>query len=189
MFVCCAEILWEQWEVTFENSKRKRQLMNSNCNCVFLCLNRNPQILAELERRISQELTSSDTAVMYKLSFALLGLIMLVIATTEGKGGQKGAPSWLRNFKDHYVWKNFTWCLHSHNKHGREELSRIRRGAMKEWGLCALRHGIQISMEAILACHPARSTEWLDCHPKTCELWRIRTGPIVLGKCQQIFII
>ena len=30
-----------------------------------------------------------------------------------------------------------------------------------QWGLCALRHGIQISMEAILACHPARSTEWL----------------------------
>ena len=28
-----------------------------------------------------------------------------------------------------------------------------------EWGLCALRHDIQISMEAILACHPARSTE------------------------------
>ena len=44
-----------------------------------------------------------------------------------------------------------------------------------QWGLCALRHGIQISMEAILACHP----EWLDCHPKSCELWRIRTGPIV----------
>ena len=37
------------------------------------------------------------------------------------------------------------------------------------WGLCALRHGIQISMEAILACHPARSTEWLDCHPKSCD--------------------
>ena len=48
----------------------------------------------------------------------------------------------------------------------------------RQWGLCALRHGIQISMEAILACHPARSTEWLDCHPKLCELWRIRTGPI-----------
>ena len=47
-----------------------------------------------------------------------------------------------------------------------------------EWGLCALRHGIQISMEAILACHPVRSTEWLKCHPKSCELWRIRTGPI-----------
>ena len=47
-----------------------------------------------------------------------------------------------------------------------------------KWGLCALRHGIQISMEAILPCHPARSTEWLDCHPKWCELWRIRTGPI-----------
>ena len=34
-------------------------------------------------------------------------------------------------------------------------------------------------MEAILACHPARSTEWLDCHPKSYELWRIRTGPIL----------
>ena len=33
-------------------------------------------------------------------------------------------------------------------------------------------------MEAILARHPARSTEWLDCHSKSCELWRIRTGPI-----------
>ena len=51
-----------------------------------------------------------------------------------------------------------------------------------EWGLCALRHGIQISMEAILACHPARSTEWLGCHPKSCELWRIRTGPISWGR-------
>ena len=28
-----------------------------------------------------------------------------------------------------------------------------------EWGLCALRHAIQVSMEAILASHPARSTE------------------------------
>ena len=47
-----------------------------------------------------------------------------------------------------------------------------------QWDLCALHHGIHISMEAILACHPARSTEWLDCHPKWCELWHIRTGPI-----------
>ena len=49
-----------------------------------------------------------------------------------------------------------------------------------QWGLCPVRHGIQISMEAILACHPARSTKWLDCHPKSCELhvWRIRTRPI-----------
>ena len=46
------------------------------------------------------------------------------------------------------------------------------------WGLCALRHVIQISMEAIWACHPARSTEWLDWVAKSCELWRIRTGPI-----------
>ena len=28
-----------------------------------------------------------------------------------------------------------------------------------QWGLCALRHGIQVLMEAILACHPAKSTE------------------------------
>ena len=49
--------------------------------------------------------------------------------------------------------------------------------AVWRWGLLASRHGIQISMEAILACHSARSTEWLDCHPKSCELWRIRTGP------------
>ena len=30
-----------------------------------------------------------------------------------------------------------------------------------EWGPCALRHWIQSSMEAILAFHPAVSTEWL----------------------------
>ena len=53
-------------------------------------------------------------------------------------------------------------------------------GREQRLGLCALRHGIQISMEAILTCHPARSTEWLHCHPKSCELWRIRTGPITL---------
>ena len=28
-----------------------------------------------------------------------------------------------------------------------------------KWGLCALRHGIQNSMEAILACYPDLSTE------------------------------
>ena len=59
----------------------------------------------------------------------------------------------------------------------------------EQWGLCTLRHGIQISMEAILACNPARSTEWLDCHPKSCELWNICTGPIVqiskVSKCYQ----
>ena len=33
-----------------------------------------------------------------------------------------------------------------------------REGGM-QWGLCALRHGIQNSMEAILACQPALSTE------------------------------
>ena len=65
----------------------------------------------------------------------------------------------------------------------RELSSKLNLGKLENcgWGLCALRHGIQISMEAILACHPARSTEWLDCHPKWCELWRIRTGPIGLA--------
>ena len=50
----------------------------------------------------------------------------------------------------------------------------------KKWDLCVLRYDIQISMEAILACHPARSTEWLDWVVKSCELWRSRTGPIQL---------
>ena len=49
-------------------------------------------------------------------------------------------------------------------------------------GPCALRHGIQHSMEAILACHPALSTKWLDWVGKWCELWRMRTGPIVVDR-------
>ena len=32
---------------------------------------------------------------------------------------------------------------------------------LREWGPCSFRHGIQNSMETILACHPALSTEWL----------------------------
>ena len=61
------------------------------------------------------------------------------------------------------------------------EFNRGRRTKNRtRWCLCVLRHAIQISMEAILACHPARSTEWLDCHPKSCEPWRIRTGPIYI---------
>ena len=47
-----------------------------------------------------------------------------------------------------------------------------------QWGLCALRLGIQNSMEAILACHPALSTKWLDWVANSCERWRIRTDPI-----------
>ena len=50
--------------------------------------------------------------------------------------------------------------------------------SLNKWRLCTLRHGIQISMEAILACHPALSTEWLDLVTKWCEQWRIRTGHI-----------
>ena len=36
-------------------------------------------------------------------------------------------------------------------------------------------------MEAILAYHPAKSTEWLDCCPKSCKPSRDRTGTI--GRC------
>ena len=50
-------------------------------------------------------------------------------------------------------------------------------------------YGIQISMEAILACHPARSTEWLNCHPKSCEPWRIRTGPIGSSSTQKNIVV
>ena len=46
-------------------------------------------------------------------------------------------------------------------------------------GLYTLRHGIQSSMEAILACHPALSTKWLDWVAILCESWRIRTDPIL----------
>ena len=39
--------------------------------------------------------------------------------------------------------------------------TKIGKGLLpvRQWGLCALRHGIQISIEAILACHRARLTE------------------------------
>ena len=36
----------------------------------------------------------------------------------------------------------------------------------EKWGVYALRHGIQISMEAILACHRARSPEMTGLPPK-----------------------
>ena len=35
------------------------------------------------------------------------------------------------------------------------------------------------SMEAILSCHPALSTEWPDWVAISCELWRICTGPVL----------
>ena len=47
-----------------------------------------------------------------------------------------------------------------------------------KWGLCALRHGIQISMEAILACHPVRLSEWLDCNPKSCDYDAFAPAPL-----------
>ena len=52
------------------------------------------------------------------------------------------------------------------------------RSKSSKCGLCALRHGIQNSMEAILACHPALSVQWLDLAAKCCDLWRNRRSPI-----------
>ena len=61
-----------------------------------------------------------------------------------------------------------TWCHYWSYQHKslkfkrKSHATKSKLAAAKstgEWGLCALRHGIQISMEAILACHPARSTE------------------------------
>ena len=44
-------------------------------------------------------------------------------------------------------------------------------------GACA--HFVMVTKsEAILACHPARFTEWPGWVGNSCELWRIRTGPI-----------
>ena len=58
------------------------------------------------------------------------------------------------------------------------------------WSLCALRHGIQISIhaKAVWTGHPAtgRSTECLDSVAKSCKLWRICTGPSefsIVGRC------
>ena len=53
---------------------------------------------------------------------------------------------------------------------------RLLDTTQRQWGFYALRHGIQNSMAAILACHPALSTEWLDWMSKWCERWRIGTG-------------
>ena len=71
---------------------------------------------------------------------------------------------------------NFLPKTHS----ARDRFYQTANGA--QWGLCALRHGIQFSMEAILACHQARSTQCLDWVAKWCELWRVRTGPIPMYK-------
>ena len=50
--------------------------------------------------------------------------------------------------------------VYEKSKFGKPAMYNVHLGISgNHWGLCALRHGIQISMEAILACHPARSTE------------------------------
>ena len=42
---------------------------------------------------------------------------------------------------------------------GETQWGRAHLVMVTKWGLCTLRHGIQNSMEAILACHPVLSTE------------------------------
>ena len=49
-----------------------------------------------------------------------------------------------------------------------------------QWARYTLRHAKQIAMEAILACHPGWSTEWLDWVANSCEPWRIHTGLIAI---------
>ena len=41
-------------------------------------------------------------------------------------------------------------------------------------------------MEVILACHPARSSEWLDWVAKSFDVWRVRKGPIDFLSCQTL---
>ena len=47
-----------------------------------------------------------------------------------------------------------------------------------QWGPWASHQSIQTSMEAILACHPALSTEWLDWVAISRILWHMHTAPI-----------
>ena len=63
---------------------------------------------------------------------------------------------------------------------GKFKIMSLRKRLETQWRPCALRHRFQNSMEAILACHPALSTEWLGWVAKWCERWRIFTGPILL---------
>ena len=55
---------------------------------------------------------------------------------------------------------------------------RQKKIACVECGLCALRNGIQTSMEVILKCHPPPSTEWLNWVAVLCEQRHNRTCPI-----------
>ena len=42
-------------------------------------------------------------------------------------------------------------------------------------------HDSSIHLEAILACHPALSTKWVDWVAKCCERWLVQTGLITWG--------
>ena len=80
-------------------------------------------------------------------------------------------------FKDHVPIRNYDIHLRRRNQIIFD---------LGQWSSCALRHGIQISMEAILACHPARSTEWLDWVTNSCELWLYSHRPHCLYGAQNM---
>ena len=96
------------------------------------------------------------------------------------------------------IWHSVCWISGALNEHSvwsfehylEHETPKKRRGTLKTLNpnftstkLSALCWRLEAwsadQKKAILACHPAKSTEWLDCHPRSCELWRIRTGPIL----------
>ena len=78
----------------------------------------------------------------------------------------------LYNKRDTLTFRLYAWCI-SASSMGRHETK-------GQWGLCAVRHGIQNSMEAILACHQAQATKILDWVAFPCERWCMRAGPIAL---------
>ena len=85
------------------------------------------------------------------------------------------------------LWHWGSWCSYKNQTGGfcnskfHDQLQSIIRlmASFLTMGLVRITSWYPVSMEAMLACHPARSTEWLDCHPKWCELWHFRTGPIL----------
>ena len=59
--------------------------------------------------------------------------------------------------------------------------SKLQVSWLSDIGACTLRHGIQNSMEAILACRPALSTEWLGWVAISCEVWCMRTSSVPIS--------
>ena len=65
-----------------------------------------------------------------------------------------------------WQWVETKWHWLATQDHAKLVYEEVFTSTFSPWdksqsGLCALRHGIKNSMEAMLACHPALSTEWL----------------------------